>query len=246
MHSKLFAGVFIALLMTAVQASAATIIYSDDFNRPNSSTVSTTGNTWYGHEDHFDDIAIYHNQLKLGAQDPHNDHSTNSSWAIHQVEIPASYTGIVSLTLSFDFHGLDSFNDDFLVVSWDYATGAFSPNTNPLANVLHTYTLGDNSTVISDSYTFNFDTSVSTSIAIEFAVDVDGGKCKDSKKKKCDTKKDYFEGVKIDNVVLMLNPPIMETPQVPLPASLPMFVGGLGALGLLVRSRKRKAKSEQA
>ena len=84
MHTKLFLGAFIALVMTAAQASAnyynppprdctnggnectsvPVELYMDNFNRSYSSTISTNGNTWYGHEDssYFNhDISIYNN-----------------------------------------------------------------------------------------------------------------------------------------------------------------------------------------
>ncbi len=189
-------------------------LYEDNFNRKNSDKVSSDNNTWYGHQDSntFEDIAIKNNQAKIGAQDPKGTggSGTNSSWIYHLITIPNSYTGVVSLTLDFDFVGLNSYNDDFLTVSWGYGTP--SAGEHPLDHILQPppggvdhYVLGDNTNSTHGSFTFDFDTAVNSVLAIEFLVDVDGcPTCNHKKKKSWEPPTDYFEGILLDNVKLVL------------------------------------------
>jgi PEP-CTERM motif len=261
MYIKYFAGAFIALMMTAGQALAHSVyiphypsdchdgsggctttpvdLINDNFNRSDSYSLN---HNWHEHESHSSDIQIKNYSgngvVKLGAQDPKtwwnpNPTTPNSSWITQTVDVPdCCVEGTTpTLTLSFTFVGFNTDNDDYLTVSWQEGTHS----DKILANTfLDHYQLGDNSTTVSETFTLDFtQETLPDTISISFAVDIFG--CGSSS---CHT--NDLEGIKLDNVKLVLDcPPVSQTP---LPASLPLFVSGLGALGLVVRHRKRKAQ----
>jgi hypothetical protein len=226
MYCKLFAGAFIALLMTAAQASAGTVFHwPPSYSPGDCSGGSSDCNT--------PKTLLSKDDVKLTAKDPRNGYPANWNSAIYKIDVPACCTAgeTAQLTLSIDFKGWNSDTDDFLYVSWQPLPVV--PGDRILDNVLlDKYQLGDNTNTIHDTFTFNLDPNdLPETIAIAFAVEIGG--CEH----RSNCTKNYYEGVKYDVSLVLDCLPVSQTP---LPASLPLFVSGLGALGFVGWRRKKQ------
>lgn len=263
MRMSLLAGSAAVLLLSVTQASATGLfwwpnwphptyncsngshgcsappieLFKDNFNRTTSN--DTVGNNWTGYEAKSSYVQVTNNQLQLAAKDPKGG-PANWSWAIHTLSVPdcceEGTTG--KITFSFDFKAFNTDTDDFLYVTWQGGNPGSGDGT--LNNLLQKYTLGGSTNGNTIHGEFEIDVDPNTfpnTIAIAFAIEIGG----------CGSRsctKGTLEGVYLDNVKLVLD--CLPTSEVPLPASLPMFVSGLGALGLFGWQRKRKKKSDEA
>ncbi len=109
---KSLAAFAVANGLLAGAASAASVIFEDDFNRANNTSV---GNGWTELEDDNNDVRIISNQLRLRDFLPGNPDAAAASAVIDA-------TGYTNITVSFDWRSLDpneSSDDLFLVWALD-------------------------------------------------------------------------------------------------------------------------------
>ena len=144
-----------------------------------------------------------------------------------------STAGYTNITISFDWLRKGTESDDAFYFSYIVNPGTL--NTALMQNEgAWTTTLisvgGTDTNFATVNPIINLANASNSNIAIMFWT-VSNGSCSYSGGYDCDT--DYF---KVDNVVVGGTPNAT-----PLPAALPLFASGLGALGLLGWRRKRKA-----
>ncbi|MGC3938821.1 VPLPA-CTERM sorting domain-containing protein [Roseobacter sp. EG26] len=106
---KSLAAFAVANGLLAGAASAASVIFEDDFNRANSNSV---GNGWTELEDENNDVRILNNRLRLRDFLPGNPDAAAASAVIDA-------TGYTNITVSFDWQSLEpNENNDDLFLVW--------------------------------------------------------------------------------------------------------------------------------
>lgn len=198
-------------LFSTVSASAA-VIFSDNFNRANSSAV---GNSWAEHEEDADDVAISTNRLQLrDHQNPAPD-----ATATHNI----STLGYNNITLAFDWAPIEvSDIGDSLFAEWRVGSSAWTMLGG-------TFDLGG-STAFASTGPLNLGNTADNllSLEIRFRTLVTSGS------------NGVDEGAFVDNVVV--SGTAITAQAVPEPLTLSLFGAGLIGSGFAAVRRRRKTK----
>ncbi len=198
-------------LFSTVSASAA-VLFSDNFNRANSSTV---GNSWAEYEEDADDVAISTNRLQL------RDHQNPAPDATASQFI--STLGYSNITLSFDWAPIEvSDVGDSLFAEWRVGSSAWTMLGG-------TFDLGG-STVFTSAGPLSLGNLADNllSLEIRFRTLVTPGS------------NGVEEGAFVDNVVV--SGTAITAQAVPEPLTLSLFGAGLMGTGFAAFRRRRKAQ----
>ncbi len=213
MQNKLIAAMTTVAALGLFSASAsAAVLFSDNFNRANSSTV---GNSWAEHEEDADDVAISTNRLQL------RDHQNPAPDATASQFI--STLGYNNITLSFDWAPIEvSDVGDSLFAEWRVGSSAWTMLGG-------TFDLGG-STVFTSAGPLSLGNTADNllSLEIRFRTLVTSGS------------NGVEEGAFLDNVVV--SGTAIAAQDVPEPLTLSLFGAGLMGTGFAALRRRRKAQ----
>jgi hypothetical protein len=219
------------VLVCAGSASAAGVVWSDNFNR---SVNNTVGNGWSEIERNADDVAI----INLG--DPHNgvlqlrdylSSCTNTACASSAADAQVYKTQITlpkneNVFVAFDYKGHNTESPDKFYFEWKSSTSS-TWNQVPVGGI----TPGDQNWHLNYTILLGNFGNTTTKIDIRFWTDV------------TDSSYGTDEAFKIDNFsIYSVVPPPAAPSATPIPGSLPLFLSGVGLIGGLLCRRKCKAQ----